>query len=364
MSKRILIIDSGASGRNFFGLILKRWADTDSQVCLWSASEQLSVLAKEKKWQFINFPKINSLAVNWSQRLKFLIFKIKLLKTNWPKSYDTVVMMNWPEKIFLSKLVRRLNIRLIWIEDGTVDYGLLSSRCLVKLNIQSIDTKILAINQTVISSLTESGYDKDSLRLIPDCTRPGLIQADLFQNLARHFKLRKDYFTVGAKVDWQSGNLAEVLIKALQICLDVSPHFQLVLMGNGPAHDQIKWLIKRWRLDTQVWLVGEQVQSEKWLESFSTLVLATRQPDWDDVTLATTAMAKNITVIGEPQTSLDSLLNQEYGQLVSIEDSQALATAWLGLYQNPPVANNYQTRPFIKQLVSFEALADKLLAII
>jgi len=364
MGKRILIIDSGSTGRNFFSLILKRWASTDSELCLWSANQALVSMANEHSWPTLVCPKVMGHDMSWSEKFKLLSLKAKLLKSNWPKSYDAVVMLNWPEKILLSPLVKRLNIRLIWLEDGTLDHHKLPTKYLAKLINQSADAKILAVNQMVVNNLTTVGYAKDSLRLIPDCARPGLIQADLFQNLARHFKLRKDYFTIGAKVDWQNGNLAETLIKALQICLDVSSHFQLVLMGDGPAREQIKWLIKRWHLETQVWLVGDQPQSEKWLESFSALVLATSRPDWDDLTLAVTAMAKNITVIGRSQTILESLLTHDLGRLVAIDSSQELATNWLALYQNPPQANNYQMRNFNKQLVSFEALADKLLAII
>jgi len=363
MGKRILIIDSGSGGRDFFGLLAKYWSGTDATLCVWSASSQLQTMAQERGWQSGFCPKVSGQNLSNGQALQLLWLKLKLLQNIWLRSYDAVLMYNWPEKVFLSPLVKKLGLRLVWLEDGSADYLRLMPKLKEKLLKNSADAKVLAINQQVVEDLTNLGYYGDNLRLIPDCALPVAIPTDLAQNLARHFKLRKDYFTIGAKLDWQDTKTAEHLIKTLQICLDVSPHFQLVLIGDGPAREQVKWLIKRWHLETQVWLVGERPQSERWLEGFAAFVIASARPDWDDASLAVTAILKGITVIGRHNTILDQVLDQDFGRLVVMEDDQVLAQTWLALYHEE-LKSELQTNNFNKDLVSFEALADKLLAII
>jgi glycosyltransferase involved in cell wall biosynthesis len=156
--------------------------------------------------------------------------------------------------------------------------------------------------------------------------------------------------------------MAESLIKSLQLCLEVSPHFQLVLLGQGAGREQIRWLIKRYHLETQVWLLGDKPQNERSLEGFAVVVIGGRRPDWDDLSLALTAYEKKITVMGREGTILKDILESEEGRMVEMDDQQALSQAWLELYRNPPAVPSYQKRN--KELVSFEALADKLLAII
>jgi hypothetical protein len=363
MSKRILVIDSGAGGRDFFALLLKYWSRSDASLSIWSANAQLLNLAREQNWQFKLCRKITGQNLAFAQVMSLFWLKLKLLKDGGLRRYDAILLYNWPEKAYLSPLIKRLGIRLIWLEDGASDYLRIAPKVKAKLLNNSADAKVLVINQQLVEDLTDLGYYGDNLRLIPDCALPVAIPSDLAQNLARHFKLRKDYFTIGAKLDWQDTKMAENLIKSLQLCLDVSPHFQLVLIGGGPALEQVKWLVKRWHLETQVWLVGERPQSERWLEGFAAFVIAGARPDWDDLSLAVTAIAKNITVIGRHNTILDQLLDQELGRLVVMEDNQVLAQTWLTLYHEEAKIDD-RINNFNKNLVGFEALADKLLAII
>jgi hypothetical protein len=362
MGKRILIIDSGLGGRDFLSLVLGHWTKAGAILTVWSSDKQWLNWSKESAWSLSSLPHASGMTLSLLDRLSWYLVKLKLIKMAWWQGCDAVLLHNWPEKVMLSSLVRRLKMRLLWLEDGAVDYDRLAPDLRVRLIKQSAQAKVLAINEELVGNLTNLGYHLESLRLIPSCGRPEAEGQVAQQNLARHFKLRKDYFTICAKVDWSDSKMAELLIKSLQLCLDVSQHFQLVLLGNGPAREQIRWLIKRYHLETQVWLLGEKSQNDRSLESFAALVIAARRPDWDDLSLALTAREKKITVMGREGTILKELLESDYGQVVEMDDQQALAQAWLGLYHNPVVEPGYQKRT--KDLVSFEVLADKLLAII
>jgi|GEM_PF-1539457 hypothetical protein len=364
MTKRILIIDSGLKDRKTLTLVLKRWAQAGVTIELWSANNALISLAKENAWTHRHWSasdKINFLSWLKAGRLKWIMWR-----NSWSRPYDAIVMVSWPEKILFSGLATRASAKLFWLETTLFRLDKLRPAWQEKLKRHSAKAMVLAVNQELSEALANFGYKADNIRLVPYCGLTGLMQVDLFQNLAQHFKLRKDYFTIGAKVDWSDTTVAEILIKALKQCLEVSPYFQLVLLGDGPGREQIKWLIKRWQLETFVWLVGEQGQNEKWLEGFQILTLATKTPNWDDLVLGATAISRSVMVMGQLGTICEDLLAESRGQLVDLMDSSALAEKWLAFSQNEALKREYPylIKPFAKELISVETLADKLLTMI
>jgi hypothetical protein len=322
MAKKILIIDSGSGGRDFFSLILGRWLASGARLSLRSANKQWRAWAAEQKVVCGACPMAEGLNLNLGQVCSWWYLKLVLLKMAWWGGCDTVVLYHWPEKVMLSAWVRRLKLRLIWLEDGAVDYDRLAPEWRLKIVARSALAKVLAINEELVGNLTNLGYQVESLRLIPSCAWPEMEGAP--QNMVRHFKLRKDYFTICAKVDWQDSKMAESLIKSLQLCLEVSPHFQLVLLGQGAGREQIRWLIKRYHLETQVWLLGDKPQNERSLEGFAVVVIGGRRPDWDDLSLALTAYEKKITVMGREGTILKDILESELGRVVEVDDQPLL----------------------------------------
>jgi len=366
MDKKILIINSAAWDCRTFKIVLKRWLDLGSQLILWTENDSLVKFADQERLPRQAWQSTRNYRLSFGVRLRSWLLQLRLVKQNWPKSFDAVILINWPEKLLFSRLIIRLGIRLIWLEEGVVDYYKLKPSWQTRLKELSHSAKILAINQKVSQELTDFGLAGDALRLIPYCSLPGLMQADMFNNLAHHFKLRRGYFTIGAKVDWTDLGLAEALVKALKLCLEVSPYFQLILLGDGPVREQVKWLVKRWQLETYVWIVGEQASDEKWFEGFQALVLASKRPNWDDLTLGATAISKELILMAESGTIAEDLLESSLGQALELLDAPSLSQLWLRLSQDEAFKKELviRSKAFNKNLISLETLADKLLAII
>ena len=50
--------------------------------------------------------------------------------------------------------------------------------------------------------------------------------------------------------------------------MPVIPNIQLIIIGEGEERKNLSWLAKKMEIDNLVWLVGEQEQLKKWLDSF------------------------------------------------------------------------------------------------
>lgn len=364
MSKRVLVIDSGASDRRTMGLVLKEWSRSGTHIELWTSNPYLKSLARDESWDCVSWSQCNTISISVYLRASWL--KLRLWKKSWTLRYNAVILLQWPEKVLFSKIAHRLADKLFWFELTDLRLDKLRPAWQTKLRRLSSLAKVLTANHELSVSLENFGYHQLSLRLMPYCILPGLVQVDLFQNLARHFKLRKDYFTIGAVVDWSDAVVAESLIKCLKLCLDVSPYFQVVLLGDGPAREQIKWLVKRWHLETSVWLVGEQTQPEKWLEGFQIFIMATKRPGWDDLAIGATAISRSIYTVGQLGSICEDLITGPYGKIVDISDSQALAIDCLQVFNDDNIKRElpYLSKTVAKDFVALDKLAEKLLTMI
>lgn len=246
-------------------------------------------------------------------------------------SIRTVMLLQWPEKIIISPVARRLGWRVIWLElpDNQPPNGWFKKWLYQK------------IGQTaeVIVFDEERAHEWQRLRKPPTrVTRisPSLYphtarQSDLFQALAD--RPRRARFVIGTTIHNLESNLIEPLLSALQHALAVCPTLELLIIGEGENRKQLMWLIRKMGLGNNVWLAGETFDLLHHLEHIDVYVMPESKTSLEDISTAILVLQHGIPVISQQGNGCEAIITPEIGACIEIRDSEALAAEFLRFEQ-------------------------------
>lgn len=258
-----------------------------------------------------------------------------------------IILLNWPEKIVLTPLARLLGWQAIWIELPGTDYESLPKHWRKLLHQRAQFAKLVALSRPTKQTIVAQGLADENLPVI----MPGIelseyvYQDDIFNNLAeaRESAFRENHFTVGTILEQASEQKVEMLLKAMQRCLEFIPAVQLIVIGEFANKKKIDWLVRKMNVPN-VWLVGHQINLKKWLNNFDVFVVAETKPSLNNLLATMGAMANKLVVIGQQGSCLDDVIvDQQTGLSIEL-NSDNLAEQIIELQQNPVLRKMFGKR--------------------
>ncbi len=126
----------------------------------------------------------------------------------------------------------------------------------------------------------------------------------------------------------------DVLIKAFRL-IKYCTKANLILMGEGPLKTTIAAEAKAANLESRIKLIGFQADPLPWIYQADALVLPSRHEGLPNVLIEALMCGTQIVATDCPSGPAEILENGQYGQLVPVEDPEALGAALLeSLSQN------------------------------
>lgn len=120
----------------------------------------------------------------------------------------------------------------------------------------------------------------------------------------------------------------DVLIRAMSHIADQS-EAHLVLMGSGPLQSELTRLVQNYELQQRIHWVGFQPNPLPWIREANVLVLPSRFEGLGNTLIEAFACGTQIVATDCPSGPSEILDGGRYGQLVSVDDAEALAQALL-----------------------------------
>lgn len=262
----------------------------------------------------------------------FLLFSLRL-----KRKVDLIVCFNFNEKIIITPLARLLGLKVVWFEGPELDYQKFNKFLLTlyKLNYRLV--KIIVFNNYSKLKLKNIGCNESQISLIPPGTKFISYQENIFNKLARagRVNFHRKYFTVGAITALNQKQKIETIFQAIKISLPVIPNIQLIIIGEGEERRNLTWLAKKMEIDNLIWLVGEQEQLKKWLDSFDIFLALGKNLSLDDYGNILEAMAAGLPVLAPRNIGLEDLIvENSTGSLIESDNSEMLARQIIKLHQD------------------------------
>ena len=303
--------------------------------------------------------------------LPFLLF-INFMRLLWYKQLrqiKTVICLHWPEKIILTPLAKLLNLSIIWMEMPGFDYEELKPWMRSKYLKQSANAKLVCWTSWTKQKLIELGVKEDNCIILLPGINPKdyLYQENIFDNLAFANPAGQKRFTIGTVVDLNEHQRIEMLLQALEICLGLDSDIQLVVIGSGKQRKKIDWLVKKMKLNNHVWLVSDQVSLKKWFNNFDLFVVASKNPDLDNIVVTIGAMANGLAVIAPHDSCLGDLsFNNQAAVLTEISNGEILARKIIRLQQDYKLRKQLgvNAKAVVNKYFMFERAARELMDIL
>lgn len=186
--------------------------------------------------------------------------------------------------------------------------------------------------------LEKAGFDPARISLLPlGVPAKGLkLQGNLFSELAEQDQKKslKKFFSVLTIADLNNPAGLELLFTAAQKVLTVFNNLQLVIIGDGPERQKMKWLADKKGLGNIVWFVGEQEYLQKWFKPADLYLNCSPELKFDDCWHCLKAAAAGLPLIlpGHPQFE-DLFIDQDSAYFYSLNDSESLTQALITLKQ-------------------------------
>jgi glycosyltransferase involved in cell wall biosynthesis len=270
----------------------------------------------------------------WLGQFKFL-FLLTALRLK--GKVDLIACFNFNEKIIITPLARLLGLKVIWLEGPELDYKKFNKFLLVlyKLNYRLV--KIAVFNNYSKLKLKNIGLSENKINLITPGTKLASYQENIFNKLASagRANFHRKYFTIGAITSLNQKQKIETIFQAIKISLPVISNIQLIIIGEGEERRNLTWLAKKMEIDNLIWLVGEQEQLKKWLDSFDIFLALGENLSLDDYGNILEAMATGLPVLAPRNIGLEDLIvENNTGSLIESENSEMLARQIIKLHQD------------------------------
>lgn len=345
MPSKILIINSSNKKNCLLIEALKELAQKNFSFSLWSSSDSLVASFRQKAWPV---KKINlGPALNNSVKILFFLIVLPLsqfkffllfLKCRLGRQIDAITCLNLNEKIIVTIPARLAGIKkIIWLEDPGTDYNKINKILFALYKINSRLAELIIFNGYAKSWLTNAGFKDAKLSFISPGIKPSSYQENIFNKLAANgqAKFHKKYFTIGTVAELGQKQKIETIFQAVKTCLPVIPNIQLIIIGEGGERKNLLWLAKKMGIENLVWLVGEQEQLKKWLESFDIFLAVNENPGLDDYGNILEAMASSLPILAPRNIGLEEIIiENKTGSLIEMQNNEMLSRQIIKLHQD------------------------------
>jgi len=292
-------------------------------------------------------------------------FIISLINLRLKRRVDLVVCLNTIEKIIITPLARLLGLRVVWFEGPGLNYRKFNGFLLALYKLSSNLARIAVFNSYAKLNLINLGLTASRLRLVAPGAKLEPYQENIFHKLANagRVNFHRKYFTVGAVTALNQKQKIETIFQAIKISLPLIPNLQLIIIGQGEERKNLSWLAKKMEIENLIWLVGEQEQLKKWLDSFDVFLATGDGLALDDYGNILEAMAAGLPVLAPRNIGLEDLvIENSTGSLIEADNSEILARQIIKLHQDKRLrlylGKNGQER--VGQLFTLEKMVEQL----
>lgn len=270
-------------------------------------------------------------------RLGQLKFLFLLIGFRLKRKIDLIACLNFNEKIIITPLARLLGLKVFWLDGPELDYKKFNKFLLVLYKLNYRLAKIIVFNNYSKLKLKNIGCNEGQISLISPGAKFISYQENIFNKLASagRVNFHRKYFTVGAITALNQKQKIETIFQAIKISLPVIPNIQLIIIGEGEERRNLAWLAKKMEIDNLIWLVGEQEQLKKWLDSFDIFLALGKNLSLDDYGNILEAMAAGLPVLAPRNIGLEDLIiENNTGSLIESDNSEMLARQIIKLHQD------------------------------
>ncbi|MFH1822364.1 MAG: glycosyltransferase [Patescibacteria group bacterium] len=316
----------------------------------------------------------------------FLYYFYFLLLIRKKQNIETIILMNWNEKIIISPLARILKLKIIWLEEPQITYKSKPALLLKLYKIAARSVHLVSFIDFTAWQLKSIGINKKQIISIPLGIRLNHYtrQENIFSSIVKsgQTKFSQKYFTIGTVVDIRRASLIENLFQVGKTCLTVIPNLQIIVVAEGGRKDslaepmkKLNWLAKKMEINNIVWFVSEPaenspiVQLRKWLDSFNIFVITCPEAKLNDLAITLKVMAAGLPIIGPRNAGFEDLIiDKQTGILIEANNNEVLARQIISLYKDKrlqknlaskaeeKVKNNFQLEMSVKK---FEHILNK-----
>jgi glycosyltransferase involved in cell wall biosynthesis len=287
-----------------------------------------------------------------------IIFKLK-------QKVDLVICLNFNEKIIITPLASLLGLKIVWLEGPELNYRRFNKFLLALYKLNYRLAEIVVFNNYSKLKLKNIGCDENKVNLIAPGAKTISYQENIFNKLASagRTNFHRKYFTVGLVTALNQKQKIEAIFQAVKTSLPVIPNIQLIIIGEGEERKNLSWLAKKMEIDNLVWLVGEQNQLKKWLDSFDIFLALGENLSLNDYGNILEAMAAGLPILAPRNIGLEDLIiENNTGSLIESNNSEMLARQIIKLHQDKRLrlflGKNGQER--VNRLFTLETMVEKL----
>ncbi len=190
---------------------------------------------------------------------------------------------------------------------------------------------IIAISNDAKQELIDIGVNKHKIQIIP----PGINSSEYSQRKQNHKSLT--LITVGSLIDRKA---VDLVIKAASIIVKTYPDMKLLIVGSGPEQENLKIMIEKLDLSTNVTLVG-QIDKELvkgYYAKSDYYVSMSKAETWGQVYME--AMASGLPAIASENSGSREIIGKFKKEfLIPQNDYKALASKVLEVHDSQDSAN-------------------------
>ncbi|MEK7202699.1 MAG: glycosyltransferase family 4 protein [Patescibacteria group bacterium] len=369
MAKNILIINSGEEKEKLLIDLFIELNQKEYNFFLLSSKPAILEQFWEKNWPG---KKIN-LGPTLKNKFYLFIFilllpwlccnlLIILLNYKFNKQITAIILLDWQEKILATTMAKIIGLKIVWIEKPNHSYQNFKLKKLYKL--LSNLAAIVVFNSDNKTQLKNFGFKEKNILFIQPAIKSIQYQENIFNKIAqtegKNFHYR--YFTVGAIANLEQKQKIEILFQAIKICLTIAPNLRLIIVGDGNERKNLSWIAKKMEIDALVWLIGEQTQVRKWLDSFDVYIATAESPDLEDYYNILEAMTARLPIIGPRNVGLENIiLENKTGLLIAGNNSEMLALQIIKLYKDKKLRQQLGAngQKHIQQFFTLDKIVDK-----
>lgn len=267
-------------------------------------------------------------------QFKFLFLLISL---RFKRQVDLIVCFNFNEKIIITLPARWLGLKVVWLEGPELNYRRCNKFLLALYKLNCRLAEIVVFNGGAKLKLKNIGCAENKINLIAPGAKFTAYQENIFNKLASagRTNFHRKYFTVGAITALNQKQKIETIFRAVKISLPLIPNIQLIIIGEGEERKNLLWLAKKMEINNLIWLVGEQEQLKKWLDSFDVFLALGENLALDDYGNILEAMAAGLPVLAPRNIGLEDLIvENNTGSLIEAYNSEMLARQIIKLHQD------------------------------
>ena len=358
--KKILIINSTPNNHRITLQIFEKMKSEKYELIFWINKNLKNDKNFKKPGHIIKYKKIFPLLEesqpnkrNVINNLQFtLLLPLFYLKCFFLLSFykifrkiNSVILWGWNEKIVVSPISLILKINTIWLQ--LPNQHVLSKSKINKKIINVFSKKVSTIcfsNRTKQELIKESFPEKKINTILPGIKLLSHErQSNIFDSLAQadHLKSGKKFFSLGTVLELDKNQKLEYLFQAIKNSQRIIPNIQLIVIGEGSERKSLIWLTKKMEIENNVWFIGRQKYTRKWLSGFDVYVNIKEKQNLDDITNILKAMSAGLPIIGPQNAGLDDILkDQKNCLLYNISDPEEIAGNIINLKQNFQLRKN------------------------